>query len=81
MPLRMKTLILLVAVIITGCAGLPQSLPPHQFTQAVRAGEYGGYNSAHTPPGGSENLSVGLTNTNHHKAVNGGSLASDEKDQ
>jgi len=47
----MKTLILLVAVIITGCAGLPQSLPPHQFTQAVRAGEYGGYNSAHNPKG------------------------------
>lgn len=47
----MNTLILLVAVLLTGCAGLPQSLPPTKFTQAVRAGEYGGYNGA-TPPRG-----------------------------
>ena len=47
----MTRLILLVAVFITGCAGLPQSLPPAKFSEAVRAGEYGGYNGA-TPPKG-----------------------------
>lgn len=47
----MKNLIILATVIITGCAGLPQSLPPAKFSEAVRAGEYGGYNSASGPKG------------------------------
>lgn len=47
----MKFSIILVTVMITACAGLPQSLPPEKFTQSVRAGEYGGYNSASGPKG------------------------------
>ena len=41
----MKFSIILATFLITACAGLPQSLPPAKFSEAVRAGEYGGYNS------------------------------------
>jgi hypothetical protein len=47
----MNKLIVLVAVLLTGCAGLPQSLPPAKFSEAVRAGELGGYNLATQPKG------------------------------
>lgn len=47
----MKFTIMVVTVMITACAGLPQTLPADKFTQSVRAGEYGGYGGVMTPRG------------------------------